>query len=181
MFDTMTMTKLTGALCGSLLVFLLGKWVADELYHVGAAHGSYDDDHGVKQAYVIEVDGDDDGGETEVVEVADPPVAELLAVADVAAGEKEWKSCRSCHSNEAGGRGSGPYLHGVVGRDVAAVDGFNYSGSLVAVAQVWGPEELYGFLKNPKEYAPGTAMNFRGIEDPEDRANLIAYLDSLDD
>ena len=179
MIDTMTSTKVMSALCGSLLVFLLGKWGAEELYHVGHDYG-HGDDHGVKQAYMIEVEGGD-GHSEEVEEVPDPPVAELLAVADLAAGEKLWRSCQSCHSNEAGGRGSGPYLHGVVGRAVGAVDGFKYSGSLVAVAETWNAEELYGFLKDPKDYAPGTAMNFRGIEDPEDRANLIAWLDSLDD
>jgi cytochrome c len=180
MLDTMTATKVTGALCGALLIFLLGKWAAEEVYHVGLAHGGYgDDDHGVKQAYMIEVEGADDQME-EVVEEADPPVAELLAVADISKGEGEWKSCRSCHSNEAGGRGSGPYLHGVVGRAVGAVDGFGYSGALVAVADTWTPEALYEFLKDPKGYAPGTKMNFKGISDPQDRANLIAWLDSLD-
>lgn len=181
MMDTMTLTKLCGALFGSALIFFLGKFVAEELYHVEVAGYGHGDDHGVKQAYLIEVEGaDDHGGEEEVV-VEDPPIAELLAVADVSAGEGEWRSCRSCHSNEAGGRGAGPYLYGVVGRDVAAVDGFNYSGALVAVAQTWGPEELNAFIKNPSEYAPGTAMNFKGISDPQDRANLIAWLDALDD
>jgi cytochrome c len=182
MFDTMTMTKVGGALFGSLLVFMLGKWVAEEVYHVGAKHGyGHGDGHELTQAYVIEVEGGDDHGAEDVVEVADPPVADLLAVADIAEGEKEWKSCRSCHSNEAGGRGSGPYLYGIVGRDVGTVDGFGYSGALVAVADVWTPEHLFGFLKDPKGYAPGTKMNFKGIEDPQDRANLIAWLDSLDD
>lgn len=181
MFDTMTMTKVGGALFGSLLVFLLGKWVAEEVYHVGGSHDTgHGDEHEITQAYVIEVEGADAHGGEEEVEVADPPVAELLAAADIAAGEKEWKSCRSCHSNESGGRGAGPYLYGVVGRDVGTVD-FAYSGALNEAADVWTPENLYAFLKSPKEYAPGTSMNFKGLSDPEDRANLIAWLDSLDD
>jgi len=181
MIDTMTATKVTAAFCGALLIFLLGKWVADELYHVDlAGHGSHGDDHGVEQAYLIEVEGADDHGGDAVEEEPQVPIAELIAVADIAAGEGEWRSCRSCHSSEAGGRGQGPYLYGIVGRAVGAVDGFNYSGALVAVAETWGPEELSGFLENPKEYAPGTKMNFKGIADPQDRANLIAWLDSLD-
>lgn len=180
MFDTMTVTKVGASFFGALLVLMLGKWVAEELYHVGASHG-YGDDHGVTQAYMIEVEGAEDHGAEEVVEVADPPIADLLLVADVGAGEGQWRSCRSCHSNEAGGRGAGPYLYGVVGRPVGAVDGFNYSGALSEVAEVWDAEALYGFIKNPSDYAPGTSMNFKGIDDPQDRANLIAWLDSLDD
>jgi len=54
---------------------------------------------------------------------------------------------------------------------VAASDGFGYSGSLIAVAETWTPENLNAFLENPSAYAPGTAMNFRGIRKIEDRAN----------
>jgi cytochrome c len=72
----------------------------------------------------------------------------------------------------------GPHLNGVVGRAVGAVDGYGYSGNLVAVAETWTPENLNAFLENPSNYAPGTAMNFRGIRDAQDRANLIAYLET---
>ena len=68
-----------------------------------------------------------------------------------------------------------------MGRDVSSVDGFGYSGALVAVADVWSAENLNAFLENPKGYAPGTAMGYNGMRKIEDRANLIAYLDSLDD
>jgi cytochrome c len=75
---------------------------------------------------------------------------------------------------------TGPSLYGVVGRDVGSVDGFNYSGSLSAVADVWTPENLNAFLENPRGYAPGTSMSYNGMRNIEDRADLIAYLDSLD-
>ena len=172
MFDTMTMTKVVGALCGTLLVFLLGNWVAESLYHVGAdGHG---DEHA--QAYVIEVA--EEGGEAgeEVVEVA---FADVYATADAAAGEGLWRNCRSCHALEDGVNGTGPHLYGVVDRAVGSVAGFNYSGALVAVAETWTPENLSGFLANPREYAPGTKMGYRGMADPQDRANLIAYLATI--
>ncbi|MEM9717575.1 MAG: cytochrome c family protein, partial [Pseudomonadota bacterium] len=70
----------------------------------------------------------------------------------------------------------GPYLHGVVGRNVGSADGFGYSGNLVAVADVWTPEALDGFLESPSGYAPGTTMAFAGLKKAADRANLIAYL-----
>lgn len=176
MFDTMTATKAVGAFCGMFLVFLLGGFFAELIFHVGAEdHG---DGHGVKAAYIIEVP------EADLGEVEEEPVVDfgaLMASADVGKGEGEFKACRSCHKIEDGANGAGPHLYGVVGRSVGSVDGFGYSGNLVAVAQTWGVDELNAFLENPKAYAPGTKMNFKGIRDPEDRANLIAWLDSLDD
>ena len=169
--DTMTMTKVTAALCGSLLVFLLGSWAAEEIYHTGG-HG-HGDHH--EQAYTIEVEGGDHGGEEE----AGPSFEELFAAADAGKGEKVWGKCRACHKLEAGANGTGPYLHGVVNRAVASADGYGYSGSLIAVVDVWTPEALDGFLANPKGYAPGTTMGFNGLPKPEDRANLIAYLATI--
>lgn len=167
MFDTMTLTKVVAALCGSLLVLLLGSWAADELYHVGVDYGSE-----VKQAYVIDT-GEEDVAE--VVEVVD--VVAILASGDAAAGEKVFSKCSACHKMEAGVNASGPYLHGVVGRAVGVASGFGaYSGALSAVADVWSPENLYAFLENPKAYAPGNKMSFAGLKKPEERANLIAYL-----
>jgi len=171
MFDTMTMTKTIGAFCGTFLVFLLGGWAAELIYHSGGGHGDGHGD-GHHQAYVIPVESDD-AGEEEVVE--GPPFAELYAVADAGAGEGEFRPCSSCHALD-GSDGVGPHLNGIVDKAVGAAAGYGYSGSLVAVADTWTPENLNAFLENPSSYAPGTAMNFRGIRDAQDRANLIAYL-----
>jgi len=170
MFDTMTMTKTVGALCGTLLVYLLGAWLAEEIYHSGG-HG---DDQA--QAYVIEVAGADDAPE-EAVEEVDFEV--VFASASASEGEGLWRGCRSCHALEAGVHGTGPALYGVVNRPVAFYDDFNYSGALVEAADVWTPENLNGFLENPSGYAPGTAMGYNGMRDVEDRANLIAYLATI--
>lgn len=178
MFDTMTMTKIGGGLFGMFLVFLLGKWAAEITYHVGAdGHG---DGHGEEAhyAYVIEVPEGDDHGGVEVVEV---PFAEVYATADVSAGEKHYKACGRCHvlGDISNGK-TGPTLDGIVGRAVASIGGFKYSGNLIAVVDTWTPEALNGFLENPKAYAPGTKMVFKGIKDVQDRADLIAWLDSVD-
>ena len=170
MFDTMTMTKLVGGLCGTWLVFLLGGWAAETIYHSGG-HG-----YGHEQAYVIEVEGAEGEAEEAVEEV---DFAVVMASASAEDGEALWRNCRSCHALEAGVHGTGPALLGVVNREVAFYDDFNYSGALVAVADVWTPENLNGFLENPKGWAPGTAMGYNGMRKVEDRANLIAYLDSL--
>ncbi|WP_299722637.1 c-type cytochrome [uncultured Tateyamaria sp.] len=168
MFDTMTFTKIASSLCGALLILLLGKWAAEELYHAGG-HGD--------QSYVIDTGADE--AEEEVVEV---PFAEVLAAADIGDGAKVFRKCSACHKVEQGANATGPYLYGVVGRDVDAASGFtSYSGALEQVVEVWTPEALNDFLENPKGYAPGTSMGFNGLPKVEDRADVIAYLDSLDD
>lgn len=173
MFDTMTMTKVLGALCGSLLVFLLGGWAADIIYHGG--EGGHGEEH--QQAYVIEVEGADDGAaEEEVVEV---DFAEVMASADAAKGEKVFSKCKACHKLEQGANGTGPYLYGVVGRDIGAVGDFGYSDAMAGHGGAWTPEALSAFLENPKGYVPGTKMSFAGLKKVEDRANIIAYLETI--
>ncbi|SMY06736.1 c-type cytochrome [Flavimaricola marinus] len=171
MFDTMTLTKIAGGLFGTFLVFLLGGWVAETIYHAGG-HGDHE------QAYVIDVP---DSGGGEVVEEVQVPFEELYALADAADGEGAFRACRACHALEDGNNGTGPHLYGVVGRPVDAVAGFDYSGALEEVNDVWTPEQLFAFLENPAQYAPGTKMSYNGMRSETDRVNLIAYLDSIDD
>lgn len=170
MFDTMTMTKVVGAGCGSLLVFLLGAWAAESLYHTGGEQSVE------QQAYAIDTGNADaaSGGEE-----AGPSFEELYAAADPAKGEKVFAKCRACHKIDGSGS-TGPHLDGVVDRPIAGVDGFGYSDVLAGMAgQSWTPENLDHFVTNPKGYAPGTKMTFAGLPKAADRANLIAYLASL--
>ncbi len=175
MFDTMTMTKIVGGFCGMFLVFLLGNWAAESLYHVGGGgHGS---DHHA-QAYTIDI-GESHSTDADGSDVPQVSFAEVYAAADAAAGERLFKACRACHKVEDGNNGTGPHLFSIVGREVGAADGFRYSGALTAVVETWGPEELNGFLEDPKGFAPGTKMAYRGMKDIEDRADLIAWLESI--
>jgi len=167
MFDTMTFTKIAGGVCGALLVFLLGKWAAEEIYHM--------DSHG-EQAYVIEVEGADDGAEA----AEEVSFETVLASADIEKGAKVFRKCSACHKLEAGANGTGPYLYGVVNRPKGAAQGFNYSDTLASMGGEWSPENLNNFLLKPSDYAPGTSMSFAGLKSVEERANVIAYLDSLD-
>ncbi len=171
MFDTMTLTKVLGAFCGAFLVFLLGKFVAEEIYASRVPH------HGdeVVQGYLIDTGGDDAPAEEE----SGPTFEEVYASADPGKGERVFNKCKACHQLEAGANSTGPYLHGVVGRDVSTAEGFGYSGALQAVADVWTPENLTAFLENPAGYAPGTSMGFSGLKSVEDRANVIAYLATI--
>lgn len=172
MFDTMTLTKVTGAVCGSLLVFLFATWAADSLYATApASHGGEGEE--AAQAYTIET------GEAAPAEAAaeGPAFGEVYAAADAAAGEKVFGKCKACHKVD-GGDGTGPHLNGVVGRARGSVAGFGYSDAMKSVADAWTPETLDAFLTNPKGYVAGTKMSFAGLPKVEDRANLIKYLES---
>lgn len=91
-----------------------------------------------------------------------------------------WNQCRACHVAEQEQNRVGPHLVGIVGRDIASIDGFRYSSALQELqGNQWTPEELDAWLLNPREYASGTSMSYPGVKDDGDRANLLAYLYSL--
>ena len=104
----------------------------------------------------------------------------LIADGDVAQGERVSKKCKACHVFEEGGKNKlGPALWGIVGRDIASHDGFNYSGALTELEGDWTYEALDQFLAAPKTYVPGTKMVYAGLKKEQDRADLIAYLRTL--
>lgn len=165
--DSTTFTKIAAGVLGAWLILLLGKWAGEEMYHA-SLHG--------EASYAIEVAGDEPAeAEPEV------PFEERMAAASVDNGAKVFRKCTACHKVEAGENAVGPYLYGVVGREIDAAQGFEYSGALEQSADVWTPENLYAFLEKPSSWAPGTTMGFAGLNKSEDRADVIAYLDSLDD
>ena len=109
------------------------------------------------------------------------PIEPLLAKADVAHGQQLSKVCTQCHTFEKGGANKiGPNLYGVTEENIAAVPGYQFSPALLAKKdQKWTPEELNVWLHSPQAFAKGTKMSFAGVPKPQDRADLIAYLESL--
>jgi cytochrome c len=109
------------------------------------------------------------------------PVEALIASADPAAGRRTAAACAVCHelAEQSGLAKQGPPLRGIVGRPKASVPGFEYSGALRTLGGRWTYEELDSYVANPRSFVPGTAMEFRGIPEPRQRAALIAYLRSL--
>jgi len=102
-----------------------------------------------------------------------------LAEGDAAAGEKVFNKCKACHSTEAGKNKIGPSLHGVVGRAAGAVDGYKYSSAMAESGLVWDEANLDAFLAKPKDLVSGTKMTFAGLKKEDERADVIAYLKSL--
>jgi cytochrome c len=110
------------------------------------------------------------------------PITALLATASAERGTNVAKQCAACHTFEKGGPNRvGPNLWGIVGRPVASHPGFNYSAAMKAKGGTWTIEELNEFLRNPRAHIPGTAMTYAGLPRGNQRADLIAYLNTLSD
>jgi cytochrome c len=128
-----------------------------------------------KMGYPIEgVAAEGEGGGAAAV-----PIATLLASADQAKGAEVFKKCAACHTiNQGGADGVGPNLWGVVGAAHGHKPGFAFTDALKGVPGPWTFEALDAWLTSPRKYAPGTKMTFAGLSKPEDRANLIAYMNA---
>ncbi len=103
-----------------------------------------------------------------------------LAAGDAAAGEKVFRKCKSCHQVGDGAKNRiGPMLNGIVGNEIASVEGFKYSKAFLAKKEeglVWTDEVLDTYLTKPKKFIPGTKMSYAGLKKEGDRENIIAYL-----
>ena len=111
---------------------------------------------------------------------ADPPIALRLASANIQAGQASFAKCQSCHSiNQGGANQMGPNLWGTVGEPIGqGKGGFAFSSALSGHGGTWTFENLDQWLKSPQSFASGTRMSFAGLSDPQERANVIAYLNS---
>jgi len=98
-------------------------------------------------------------------------IAALMALGDVASGEKIFKKCAACHSIVKGGENKiGPALYNVVGRKVGGVSDYKYSKALAGYEKSWTFEELNGFLLKPAKWIKGTKMAYAGLRKEEDRS-----------
>ena len=103
-----------------------------------------------------------------------------VSLGDPDAGKRKFSQCSSCHSvNEGGRNGIGPNLWGVYEAELASKEGFSYSNALREFGGSWTAEQLDGYLANPRGYIRGTKMGFAGLRNEEDRANVVAYLATL--
>jgi len=136
------------------------------IYHSGAPE---------KAGYPVESADGAEGGSEKVVE----PIANRLAKADVTKGQASFAKCAACHTiNSGGANGVGPNLWAAMGKAHGHVAGFAYSEALKGVPGNWTFEAMDHWLASPRKYAAGTKMTFAGLSDPQERANVIAYLNS---
>ncbi|QIG78447.1 c-type cytochrome [Stakelama tenebrarum] len=137
--------------------------------------GIFVETHPEKEGYPVEAVEGEGGGEDAIA-----PIATRLAEADVAAGEAIYKGkCTACHTDTQGGaNGLGPNLWGVVGAAHGHRSDFAYSDAVASIEGPWSFDALDEWLESPRRYAPGTKMTFAGLSDPQDRANVIAYLNA---
>jgi cytochrome c len=169
--DSFELNKIAGAVLFSLLLVLGVKNAADIIYATHEAN---------PKSFVVE--GVVAEGATAEAAPAEPdvPLPVLLAKADPAVGEKQSKKCAACHNlQEGAGAKIGPDLYGVVGRKVASAPGFAYSDAMKKKGGTWTFDELFHFINDPRGYVSGTAMSFAGIKNPQQRADLLVFLNTL--
>ena len=165
--------KIAGVVIGTILAVMVIGLIAEGLFP----------EHGEETEFAYPLDLSSLGtGSGAVEEAPEVDLGTLLANASADAGERIARRCVSCHTFERGGaNGTGPNLWGVVGADKATHAGFNYSATLTSMEGNWTYENLNNFIENPRGYAPGTNMSFAGLRGEEDRADLLAYLQTLSD
>ena len=172
--DSFELNKIMGAVLGTLLFVMGAGFVAEAIYHPIQGNGP---------GYALpEPEATEAGGE--VAEAAPVvPLGTLLASASAERGAASVKKCMSCHTfGEGEPNKQGPHLFGVVGRIEGGVEGFSYSDGMLAhnaAGDIWTYENLDHFLTKPSDYVPGTKMAFPGIRTAEERADILAYLQTL--
>lgn len=167
----METNKIFAALLVAGIVAMLGGFVSKQIFH----HAPLEEN-----AFPIEVAETTAAGGA-ATPAGPEPIAELLATADPAEGEKLSKVCAACHTFDNGGAAKvGPNLFQVVGGKHAHMQGFAYSDAMKAKAgETWTHEALNEFLWNPRKALPGTKMVYAGMKKPEQRAAMIKWLETL--
>ena len=155
---------ITAILVTILVVFGIGK-ISDVIF---------DKDDKNIVAYKVEAP---EGLEVQASAEASVDISALLALGNVAHGEKVFKKCKACHSiKQEGGNKIGPKLWNVMFRPVGAITDYKYSKSLSSYGKEWNWEEMNGFLIKPSLWIKGNKMGFAGLKSEKDRASVILYL-----
>jgi cytochrome c len=171
--NSFELNKIIGAILGTLLFVMGVGFVAEAIYAPIEGRGP---------GYALPEPEGEAGAEA-AEEAPAVPLGTLLASAVPEQGANAARKCQSCHNfGEGEANKAGPVLYGVVGRVIGGHEGFAYSDGMQAhqaAGDTWTYEFLDAFLAAPKATVPGTKMNFAGVGNPEERANILAYLGTL--
>jgi cytochrome c len=172
--NSFEMNKILGAILGTCLGVLSINIAAGAIFApVKPAKPGYD---------IVVPEQKPGGGAAPAEQDKQEPIEQLLAKAEVGRGENAAKKCAACHTFNKGGRPMvGPNLWGIIGRPKASEAGFNYSAAMKAKGGNWTIDDLNQYITNPRAVVPGTNMTFAGINRGSERADLIAYLNTLSD
>ena len=173
--DSFEINKIVAAvLMVALVVIGIGK-VSDLIFHVEKPEvPGYAVD--VEQAVATSTETSSDASEEKI------DISALMAMGDLAHGEKVFKKCAACHSINKGGKNNiGPALYNVVGRKIGSISDYKYSKALSEYDKEWSFEELNGYLIKPAKWIKGTKMAFAGLRKEKDRASVIMYLNQNSD
>ena len=173
--DSFEINKIIAAiLLTALIVIGIGKFT-DILFHVEKPEQSAYKVEGLASTTVSNTDVKED-----VVEQVD--IGQLLAMGDLAHGEKVFKKCSACHMVKSDGKNMiGPNLWGVIGRNAGSLPDYKYSKAMIAHGKEWSFDEMNGFLLKPKEWVKGTKMSYAGLKNAKDRAAVILYMNANSD
>ena len=173
--DSFELNKIIGAILMTALIVIGINKLSDTIFHVEKPEKSAYKVEGVELASSSDVN-------TEVKEVVQLDIKEILAMGNLAHGEKVFKKCSACHIVAKGGKNKiGPALYGIVGKASAVSEGYSYSKALKAHGKNWSFEELNAYLLKPQAHIKGTKMAFAGLRKDKDRASVILYLNSQSD
>ena len=184
MKDPLLINKILASVLTALFVMLMIDFITDTLiFQDDDAHEQKREDGDKKQfAYDIYVEENDQADDEPKAAPKAASISSLIAGGDIASGVKSSKKCMACHtSNKGGVNRIGPNLWDVVARARGTSKGFNYSEALLASGGTWDYESLNQFLFKPRDYLVGTKMNFAGIKNDQERADLVLWLRSLSD
>jgi len=170
--NSFELNKVLGALLGTCLVLVAMRIAAGAIFTPETP---------AKPGYEVAVKEEQPTqGAAAPAAPAPVPIENLLASASAERGADVARQCQACHNFQEGqGPKIGPDLYAVVGRKIAAAPGFNYSSALKSKNGTWDFATLNTWLIKPSAFAPGTAMTFAGLSNDKQRADVIAYLDTL--